>query len=69
MREDLPLIVADAHTIYDVLKHWLTVEPQALHEKARRSRDFAARWHDPLQVARETTALYRTLPGACRDRA
>lgn len=69
MREALPVIVADAHTIYDVLKHWLTVGPQALEERGRRSREFAARWHDPLSVARETTALYRAITNATTERA
>jgi hypothetical protein len=69
MREDLPLIVAGAHTIYDVLKHWLTVGPQALEEQGRRSRAFAGRWHDPLSVARETTALYRTIANTATERA
>lgn len=64
MHEDLPLIAADAHTIYEVLKHWLNVGHETLEEQGRRCRAFAARWHDPSEVARHTAELYRALPGA-----
>jgi hypothetical protein len=68
MREELPLILADTTSIYEVLKHWLNVGDEALQEQGRRSRAFVARWHDPLNVARSTTALYQALCSAGQAR-
>lgn len=58
MREELPLIDATPHSVFDVLKEWLTVRRHELPQAGVRGRRFVERWHDPLTIARNTRAAY-----------
>jgi glycosyltransferase involved in cell wall biosynthesis len=51
MKEELPLVNANPHTIYDVLKRCLSMERSDLRAIGARSRAFVERWHDPLKIA------------------
>ncbi|MDP6494871.1 MAG: glycosyltransferase family 1 protein, partial [Dehalococcoidia bacterium] len=51
MKEELPLVNATPHTIYDVLKRCLSMERSDLRAIGARSRAYVERWHDPLKIA------------------
>lgn len=59
MRQDLPIINATPASIYDVLKSLLTLRREELAEIGARGRDFARRWHNPIEIARRTAEDYQ----------
>jgi glycosyltransferase involved in cell wall biosynthesis len=59
MRESMPIISASPNDIYSVLKRLLTGPKEYLVRMGIASRRYAERWHDPDQVALETTSDYR----------
>lgn len=61
MRQDLPIINATAHTLYDVLKVWLTVRQHELPELGQRSRTYVEQWHDPLKIAARLQSAYEAI--------
>ena len=58
MRADLPIINASPHTLYDVLKEWVTLRRDELPELGRKSRTYVECWHDPLKIAARLKADY-----------
>ena len=61
LRADLPVIQATPHTIYDVLKEWLTVRRHEFVPRGVRSRAFVEKWHDPRRVADCVIADYEAI--------
>ena len=61
MRREMPVINATPHSIYEVLKSFLTERRAELDETGRRSRAFVERWHDPLQIAAELKKDYEEI--------
>jgi len=59
MRSQLPLIRADPHTIYDVLKEWLGNRLHRLAEVGTQGRAYVERWHDPLVIAKSLYEQYQ----------
>jgi hypothetical protein len=60
MRADLPIIRAEPSTIIDVLRSSLTTHRAQLNAVGVQSRQFVERWHDPLKIATQLVADYRT---------
>jgi hypothetical protein len=60
MRAELPIIRADAASIYEVLRAQLAAR-DALARIGEASRRFVERWHDPLAIARSCAADYADL--------
>jgi hypothetical protein len=58
MRAEIPVISAEPQTIEAVLKELLTTRRHELAEIGRRGRDYVARWHDPLRIARRLVLEY-----------
>ena len=56
MRSELPIIQAEPSTIRDVLERILKTPRAELVEKARDSRAYVERWHDPIAIARRIKA-------------
>lgn len=52
MRADLPIIQAEPNSIRDVLEDILKMARIELLEKAKRSRAYVEKWHDPLIIAK-----------------
>jgi len=63
MKAELPVIDADPHTIYAVLKDCLTVNKEKLPEIGELSRKYAENWHDPLKIAEKMKAYYEASLG------
>jgi glycosyltransferase involved in cell wall biosynthesis len=61
MQAELPVIGADQHSVYSVLKEWLTVRRAELPEVGRRSRKFVETWHNPKAIARQVADDYSHL--------
>ena len=61
MRAELPIINAAPHTLYQVLKEWLTARRSELPDAGRRSRSFVEAWHDPLKIAARLKEAYREI--------
>jgi hypothetical protein len=55
----MPLIHADPESIYRTLREWLTTRRGELRAAGERSRQFVARWHDPVRVAEKVVGDYR----------
>lgn len=51
MRDELPIVDADATTLAEVLRRLATERRSDLAGLGRRGREFAERWHDPMTVA------------------
>lgn len=51
MRSELPIINATPHTIYEVLRYWLTDGRSRLREAGLMSRCYVEKWHDSLKIA------------------
>ena len=58
--EELPVINATPHTVYDVLKD-LIEHPEKRREIGRRSREFAVKWHSAEAGARRLDQIYSSL--------
>lgn len=58
MLRDLPILRATPETIDEVLRAALTSERDAYKERARRSRAYVERRHDPARIAAELSADY-----------
>lgn len=52
MRNDLPIFQAEPNTIVDVLKEILVLPRSQLLEKAKQSRAYVEKWHDPVSIAK-----------------
>ncbi len=52
MRADLPIIQAEPSSIRDVLEDILKMPRTELLEKAKRSRAYVEKWHDPMIIAK-----------------
>jgi glycosyltransferase involved in cell wall biosynthesis len=63
MRDDMPIINANPHTIYQVLKEWLTAKRNELPGLGRRSRNYVEKWHDPRKVAARLKMEYEKMCG------
>jgi len=68
MRDELPIINANPDSIYAVLRDWLKKWHSNYETKEILGRRFAARWHDPVQIAGKLSEDYRriALKKACR---
>jgi hypothetical protein len=55
MRDQLPVVHANAESLPDVLRR---LAGEDLAELGRRSRAYVERWHDPLRIAERTKADY-----------
>lgn len=62
MRADLPLINAKPENIDAVLED-VFIHRDTLPQVGARSREFAERWHDPLEIARGTVETYERILG------
>ncbi|MDO8542556.1 MAG: hypothetical protein Q7S40_19110 [Opitutaceae bacterium] len=60
MRRDIPLIHADPSSIEPTLRLCLTTRRSELRELGARGRGFVEQWHDPLRIAEQLIADYRT---------
>lgn len=69
MNKDLPLINATPDTIYSVLKEWLTVKKESLHEMGKKSREYVEKWHDPLKIAERLKADYEAILNTKRKKS
>ncbi|MBL8080130.1 MAG: glycosyltransferase [Anaerolineales bacterium] len=58
MRHELPVINADAESLFEVLMFWLK-DKEALIETGRRSRRYVENWHDPLVIAAQMKKDYQ----------
>ncbi|MCA1616707.1 MAG: glycosyltransferase, partial [Acidobacteria bacterium] len=65
--DELPVVSATPHTVYDVLKD-LIEHPEKRREIGRRSREFAVRWHSAEAGARRLDEIYSGLLGGARPR-
>ena len=59
MAQELPFFQASPATIKDELRRILQMPREELVARAKRSRAFAERWHDPLAIAEGVAADYR----------
>ncbi|MEW6096970.1 MAG: glycosyltransferase [bacterium] len=60
MKEALPIINANIHNIYDVLKKCVE-ERDKLVEIGKKSRVYVEEWHDPLKIAKRTKEVYESI--------
>jgi len=58
--DELPVVSATPHTVYDVLKD-LVEHPEKRREIGRRSREFAVKWHSAEAGARRFDQIYTEL--------
>ena len=58
MREELPVVDADATSLTDTLRLLATERRAALGELGRRGRAFVERWHDPITIAERVVGDY-----------
>lgn len=58
LASELPIVRATPDTVAEVLRELVTTRRGELPELGRRGRAFVERWHDPLTVARTTSAAY-----------
>ena len=58
MRDELPIVHADATTLPEVLRRLATEGRSGLGDLGRRSREFVEHWHDPLAIAERVAADY-----------
>jgi hypothetical protein len=58
MRDELPIVHADATTFPEVLRRLATEGRSGLGDLGRRSREFVEHWHDPLAIAERVAADY-----------
>ena len=58
MRDELPIVHADATTLPEVLRRLATERRSGLGDLGRRSREFVEHWHDPLAIAERVAADY-----------
>lgn len=58
MRDELPVIRADADSLPDVLRE-LVRDPDRLRDLGLAARRYVERWHDPLRIARRLVEIYR----------
>lgn len=61
MQAELPIVRATPHTIYQVLKEWLTTRSADLGTVGRASRAFVEKWHDPSKIAGLLKREYETV--------
>jgi len=59
MVDDLPILTASPTTITDTLRAILEMPRRDLVRRARESRAFAERWHDPMVISSRIVADYR----------
>lgn len=60
MKEELPFINVNPHTIQDGLKRVLQMPREELFQLAQKSRDFAMKWHNPVSIAKRLKEDYST---------
>lgn len=60
MKEELPFINVNPHTIQDGLKRVLQMPREELFQLAQKSRDFAMKWHNPISIAKRLKEDYST---------
>lgn len=58
MREQIPIINANPHNLYHVLKEVLTKKQHELSSIGKASRAYVEEWHDPIKIARMVTSDY-----------
>lgn len=63
MREELPLILAQPDTIYEVLREWIQSPAERFEAQGKKGRRFVERWHDPLKIAADLSDSYRQALG------
>ena len=58
IRDELPVVDADANTLEGVLRNLATMPRSELGDLGRRGRAFVERWHDPIEIARRVVGDY-----------
>jgi len=61
MRDSLPIINANAHSLEQVLMEWVTIRRDELADVGELSRAFVEAWHRPTSVAERTRATYQQI--------
>ena len=61
LAEDLPVLRADAHTLYHVLRRCLQTGRDELVRADAEGRQFVERWHDPLTIALRLKEAYQSM--------
>ena len=60
LRADLPVVSAEPNTVCEVLQE-LVRDSTKRRVLGERSRAYVARWHNPLEIGRRMTAVYREI--------
>jgi hypothetical protein len=61
MAEQLPIIKSSPSTIYSVLKACLSVDRDDLSRRGQEGREFVAKWHDPISIAKVIIDDYHSI--------